>query len=184
MQRSMFLPSGYLVKNNASVQFSEFLDLNDLILGKPSIKASEPKETPKTSECPEENNYLEWMEDEMSNYLVPLSSIQKQKIVNSLKAESVPLLELVEDTLHDTTLNSKRPFLYHLSALILHYGHHDSGHFVAIRKVKYKTPNGIREAWFRVSDATVDRIHDIETDVFLHGSRFCYMLFYERGNKL
>jgi hypothetical protein len=160
----MYLPSGHLIKNNAPIEFPDVLDLNELVLGKPVL----PVLKPTTMKSDPEVGFM--MEDEMSNYMGPLKPVEKERIMESLPEA----LELVENVF------TKRPFRYRLASMILHYGHHDSGHFVALRRVKYKTPNGIREAWFRISDATVERIVDVENDVFYHGSRFCYMLFYQR----
>jgi hypothetical protein len=180
----MYLPSGHLVKNNAFIQIPEILDLNDLILGKvqiPSFRQNSSSDIPKSYKDLQ-NTPMEYELDEISNYFPPLTAELQKKILTDLHSNAVPALELVDtiETLHTAFKEPKRPFRYQLSALILHYGHHDAGHFIAIRRVKYRTPNGVKEAWFRVSDATVDRILDIENDVFYHGSRFCYMLFYER----
>jgi hypothetical protein len=180
----MYLPSGHLVKNNAFIQFPEVLDLNELILGKvsiPSFRQNSTVQVPK-SVTQTKNTPLHYEMDEISNYFPPITPELQKKILSELNHDSVPALELVEtfETSPSTVWEPQRPFRYQLSALILHYGHHDAGHFIAIRRVKYRTPSGMRDAWFRVSDATVDRILDIENDVFYHGSRFCYMLFYER----
>lgn len=71
---------------------------------------------------------------------------------------------------------SERPFIYKLTSVVLHYGQHDSGHFVTLRRIKHLNSY----IWFRLSDANVERIHDVQQEVFDHGSRYAYMLFYER----
>lgn len=65
-------------------------------------------------------------------------------------------------------------YLYQLNAVVLHYGSHDSGHFVAYRRVKQSET---QDAWFYISDRDVQQVD--ESRVFEHGCQFVYMLFYE-----
>jgi Ubiquitin carboxyl-terminal hydrolase len=118
-------------------------------------------------------------------------STNETLIQKKLDSVSLRVIQDVEDgkaNLHIekliTTIPSKvvqpappGPFIYKLSAVILHYGNHDSGHFVTLRRVIDASQ---REFWFRVSDADVERILDVDREVFEHGSRNAYMIFYER----
>lgn len=85
------------------------------------------------------------------------------------------------------------PYLYRLRAVILHYGSHDSGHFVTYRRVTPKStekssksnptrsnPNDDDDDWFRISDDRVESVRDLEGEVYGHGSGYVYMMFYER----
>lgn len=176
MQRSMYLPSGHLVKNNSSVAFAPVLDLNDFVIGKSFVKPILETKIPTTNlemttqetECKDDNETL-----------------TKAPLISEFHLQNVPPLEMTESNGPMFTLDKpKRPFIYQLKAIVLHYGHHESGHFVALRRCQYTTPKGVaKEIWFRVSDATVDRIVDIETEVYQHGSQFCYMLFYEKEHQ-
>jgi ubiquitin C-terminal hydrolase len=167
MQRSMILPSGHVVKNNAQIMFEKRLDLNDLILS-----GSVPDD---------ENKRL------ITQQFAKLSSLS----IKEEKPKQIPLvtvltpdtpstngikLEQIGSSLKQKKSMEDHPFHYQITAVILHYGHHESGHFVALRRV---IKNG-KEMWFRVSDSHVDRIVDVDGDVFEHGSRHAYMIFYER----
>ena len=69
---------------------------------------------------------------------------------------------------------SEKKCEYRLQSLILHYGGHDSGHFVAIRRFNNR--------WFYISDESVRLVHadEIQEIVFDRASYDVYMLFYEK----
>jgi ubiquitin C-terminal hydrolase len=76
-------------------------------------------------------------------------------------------------------------YLYKLNAVVLHYGSHDSGHFVTYRRfprdqntTKGKIPKA--EKWYAISDDHVRRIWDVQGEVFGYAAQFVYLLFYER----
>ena len=81
-------------------------------------------------------------------------------------------------------LESKvNPYIYALKAVVLHYGGHDSGHFVTYRRL-YGVDGAETHKWFRISDDRVDPVHDIEEEIFNYASGSVYMLFYEQGRWL
>lgn len=256
MQRSVYLPSGHLVKNNAAVSFPELLDLNEFVLGTPNtnhkifsvpqnvtgyfdklnsdIEAGLYKESVDVKGASAVNDKLEdivvGMKSELKNEInskittiekitssmekinssrkrkgkksingsdaalttekndintegapmgVSLNSVLKSTSINTNPENEMKIQASVEFPLASTNIkisNFPRPFLYHITAVVLHYGHHESGHFITLRKVRKNN----RDLWFRISDQDVERIRDIEMDVFRHGAMYAYMLFYER----
>ena len=156
LQRSVYLPNGRLVKNSAAVTFPDLLDLKEII---------------------ETNAFIDETFTPNFGFLNAVTNLGKQSVANN-------------DLIANANGNSmyyfpkvskyrKASHMYKLKSIILHYGHHEAGHFIAIRRVKYKTPDGMRESWFRISDSTVDKITDVDTEVFARGSNNVYMLFYE-----
>ena len=73
-------------------------------------------------------------------------------------------------------LPSTGSFKYRLQSFVLHYGNHDSGHFITYRRHLSETSN----AWVRISDESVEIVHDIQAQIVEHASQFVYMAFYER----
>ena len=150
LQRSVYLPNGRLVKNSAAVTFPDLLDLKDVI---------------------ETNAFIDDYATPNFGFFNAVTNLGKQSVANP-NGDSMYYFPKVSKS-------RKASHMYKLKSIILHYGHHESGHFIAIRRVKYKTPDGMREAWFRISDSTVDKITDADTEVFARGSNNVYMLFYE-----
>lgn len=203
MQRSMITPMGYVVKNNTRVVFPELLDFNDLMglpretfhavhatanpmvsLGDESpppleVSTNSPSTIPdnqstRIKDGVAKNNAKEIIKDEEAKKLKP--------VLQAKKVEPVP-----------------RPFIYKLKSVVIHYGTHDSGHFVAYRKfkqppirlqvknIKDKNSNTktyrdlpAEDMWFRISDSSVERVQSFQEDVLDHAGQFAYMLFYER----
>lgn len=171
MQRSLYLPSGHSVKNNAPVVFEDELDINSLVLNSFFAATATPSPSALTNSLgisPKSQEELMMQFASLSAELKLAQSKNTTTDVKKLKTSKVT-----------TDISEKKvgPFRYQLTAVILHYGHHESGHFVTLRKVKIQDANH----WFRCSDATIEKIVDVENDVFAHGSRFAYMLFYERN---
>ncbi|KAJ1342985.1 hypothetical protein BSLG_000936 [Batrachochytrium salamandrivorans] len=279
MQRSVYLPSGHLVKNNSRIVFRDVLDLNDMV-GMPSRSSGSLAHTLSTlgqaaragldaarmeayeedtdslslstvSSDLEVSGVKEAMDDHKavpatfvfnreeglhldshghserlghrSGFKLGVedppasmsmeettdhgignagSSVQWRSSLGRLQPALTDMMEdaiprhvsHVNDSMHpqsedglgqvDASYQS-RPFVYRLRAAILHYGSHDSGHFVTYRK--FKMPSCVEddegvatEVWFRISDDRVDLVSDVETEVFGHGSQYAYMLYYER----
>ncbi|KAI9175925.1 ubiquitin-specific protease ubp1 [Blastocladiella emersonii ATCC 22665] len=61
--------------------------------------------------------------------------------------------------------------LYHLTAVVVHYGRHEFGHYIAYRRA----PGG--RGWLRVSDDRADPVH---RDEVLRSGDDAVMVFYER----
>lgn len=112
---------------------------------------------------------------------IPLKALEKDSIKEETpqNVQEFPGIETVKEVPR-IILKPKLRFIYEAAAVILHYGHHEAGHFVTLRKIKHTTENGTKDIWYRISDATIDRVTDVENDVFLHGSQYAYMIFYER----
>ncbi|KAJ3148715.1 hypothetical protein HDU89_004565 [Geranomyces variabilis] len=98
----------------------------------------------------------------------------------------------------DFTKAPPYPYIYRLAAVVLHYGSHDSGHFVTLRRMhaprlpgdppaasspKTSSHSGVSDAdgsvWYSISDSRVDLVRDFETEVIGHGGQHAYMLLYE-----
>jgi hypothetical protein len=189
MQRSVYLPSGRLIKNNVPVNFPMELDLTEFVI------APNQRIVPYSHEhSPEVHVGLKGGDSkDIFNDIQNSSSIDESK---GLDNAEIPIVQdamkktdaskpetqysFLSDFLKEDRNARQSPYIYKLKAVILHYGHHESGHFIALRRVKYKSRRGIQEAWFRVSDASVERIEDIDHEISTHGSRYVYMLFYER----
>ena len=149
--RSIFLPSGHVVKNNARVIFNQTLDLNNLL---------------KTN-----SHFYQSLHDSKS--FVKTESKHKKSSKsnrkNNLKSSKVEKSVAVSSN------------LYKLKAIILHYGSHDSGHFITIRKATGTIDGVYKEMWFRISDSHVDHIPDDKVDeAFEQASQNAYMFFYEK----
>ncbi|KAJ3157456.1 hypothetical protein HDU86_003348 [Geranomyces michiganensis] len=99
--------------------------------------------------------------------------------------------------IHPTT-QPPYPYIYRLQAVVLHYGTHNSGHFVTLRRVhmprspgdplsasspKTFSHSGLSDSdgsvWYSISDSRVDLVRDFEAEVIGHGGQHAYMLLYE-----
>jgi ubiquitin carboxyl-terminal hydrolase 30 len=107
---------------------------------------------------------------QLESILEPIFSSHGEPLVGSVSDLSLdePKLEFIPPA--DQTTNKR--YVYTLSCAILHYGSHDSGHFVAIRK--YVKNN--RTLWYRVSDESVTLVDE---SIFSGIGKNVYMLFYE-----
>jgi hypothetical protein len=176
LQRSIYLPeTGHTLKNNAGVAFEKILDLNPFFLPNTVTAKSVTR-----SDFAETFLELQKQLGQKSALAGESSSIEPGRPVDAGKPQSIiPKNELSASI--SPRIDCAGPFVYHLTSVILHYGHHDSGHFVTLRRVVVGKKNGVEEVvWFRISDAHVERIADVSTDVFGHGDKYVYMLFYER----
>ncbi|RKP11960.1 hypothetical protein BJ684DRAFT_12187 [Piptocephalis cylindrospora] len=70
---------------------------------------------------------------------------------------------------------SSRPIRYRLTSVIVHYGSHEDGHYVAFRRGIHGDGATGEEVWWRVSDSRVDRV---SLQQVLRENP--YILFYER----
>ncbi|KAL2915147.1 ubiquitin-specific protease ubp1 [Polyrhizophydium stewartii] len=211
MQRSVYLPSGHLVKNNARVVFHDVLDMNDLagipgrqgaavaqMLSKASGSRSQSAEGPATlaggrggldhrrSRIPVDG-LAESSDDDAPPGLAPVESdhesadvrmvdvhmVDEQLERHPAEPPSPPAVQIPDgpdagfgdstaldaddvrgrddagvgasDASADVPELQPRPFLYRLRAVIVHYGSHDSGHFVTYRKFRQPPVEGASE---------------------------------------
>ncbi|KAI8849528.1 hypothetical protein BC829DRAFT_432521 [Chytridium lagenaria] len=202
MQRSIYLPSGHVMKNNCRVVFGEYLDISAFctygrngadavsaagVAGVLERLANIGKNVEDDAPPP-----LEDMEEVKPVLQVKTAAKSRRKKKGGLVGGSVenmslyvsdsertdsggdtttvaPDLEFSEDdarvemgedtpisvampdgdvesesTLRDTT-PYVYPYLYRLHAAVLHYGSHDSGHFVTYRRVPHPTSREAKE---------------------------------------
>jgi ubiquitin C-terminal hydrolase len=86
-----------------------------------------------------------------------------------------------EGFLHSTT--TKKHLIYELTAVILHQGNENGGHFTSFRRVSSENGNNFARGpynsqWFHISD---DRVRPVSLQDVL--SSCAYMLFYERKTR-
>ena len=91
---------------------------------------------------------------------------------NQVQEDEPPSLSLVDspklqDISHVLSRKSYR-LHYTLSSAILHFGSHDSGHFITIKKVG--------DMWYRISDESVEKFNP---SLLQNMASHVYMLFYE-----
>ncbi|EGF82876.1 hypothetical protein BATDEDRAFT_86340 [Batrachochytrium dendrobatidis JAM81] len=238
MQRSVYLPTGQLIKNNSRIVFHDILDLNSLV-GIPSRSSTSvarmlsmmKHNTVVEKHCADKTGSDDLFSDTTESLSTDLESPSLENAthtalpsvtslagrfdtpqldthIESDPSHSTSLLDQCVDThldhssvlsTHDTTNRNPvfvesnttdvdiqpRPFVYHLKAVILHYGSHDSGHFVTYRTFQMPPSSTHPDqagpnVWFRISDDRVDLVSDVEGEVFGHGGQYAYMLYYER----
>ncbi|KAI8915542.1 hypothetical protein EDD86DRAFT_196296, partial [Gorgonomyces haynaldii] len=144
MQRSIFLPNGYSAKNHCAVEFPQTLNLTRLF--------SKPMPTP-WKQTPPETNVVPSVEQNI-NEPPPLESVS-------------PVSE--EQTLEMLLNEYRNPnLIYQLTAAVLHFGSHDSGHFITIKR--------IGNTWYNISDENVRKTSVFALD---NAGAQVYMLFYE-----
>jgi ubiquitin carboxyl-terminal hydrolase 1 len=157
MQRSMFLPNGAAYKNNIRIMFDEVLDLSSIT-------------THPVHKVPINTKGTTIIRQRDPLYFGRLTSCWNHAD-NTVK-EEVEEQKIVE------------PLLYELKSVVLHYGSHESGHFVALRRIDVPDEEDegkkIRKRWYRISDDKVTLVNHFHEEVLEHGSYYVYMLFYER----
>lgn len=151
MQRSVFLYSGSVVKNNCVVELSEFLDLTGV--------------TVCGSGQGEEECYFGRELGEAHGWTGSLSVSQDDKKVAPITAPD----DAPEEK--ETRTNTKARGMYVMVAVVVHYGTHESGHFVTYRRIR-------SGQWVCVSDESVQVV--TQKNVFEMASRYAYLVFYER----
>ncbi|KAG1380394.1 hypothetical protein G6F60_001742 [Rhizopus arrhizus] len=187
LSRSVYHPSGNIQKNHCRVHFSEYLDLAPfttngyLNTSDPGTSLSSPPATPilhRTSRASlvylrnmaNGHRFTHSQKDGLSIALMSNKETDRP-IQNALPSYIVPV---------------NRAIQYRLCAVIVHYGSHDSGHFVTYRRKKLPTGHEVRSPlgdskprpatkFWRCSDEVIEEV-DLE-DVLQSEA---YMLFYER----
>lgn len=139
-------------------------------------------------------------------YSMLKGKIDDSLLVDKVEDETIPDGPTLEAAVEDSpVLNSLH---YRLVSLVLHYGSHDSGHFVTLRRFTHiqsditklrgyehllgpefqeyviehdnTHPSEQEDVWYRISDERVDRVRDVDYDVYIHGAEHVYLLFYEK----
>lgn len=69
--------------------------------------------------------------------------------------------------------------LYRLNACVMHYGAHDSGHFVCYRRL-YQSSTSKESRWIRCSDESLRLVENPSAEIFKNGQSDIYMLYYSK----
>ncbi|EPB82466.1 hypothetical protein HMPREF1544_10805 [Mucor circinelloides 1006PhL] len=190
ISRSIYHPSGMIQKNHCQVEFSETLDLAPyttngyLNTTEPTASLSSPPPTPVLPHTRTSRTSLVYLRNMANGHRfthhqqdglgVALLNNNKEDrpIQNALPSLSV--------------VPVSRAIQYKLCAVIVHYGNHNSGHFVTYRRKKLPTGHEVRSPlsetkprpptkFWRCSDEVIEEV-DLETVL----QSEAYMLFYER----
>ncbi len=172
MQRSIFDYTGNILKNNCRIDYPEYLDIQEFSTCTDGLYFK-PREMAEASSW---KNSLD----------IKIEEAMSRNSSNNASNNSLPEKNMKESDGLALNDNFKEyMYLYRLNAVVLHYGSHDSGHFVTYRRFpkKQRTSSGKSskaEKWYAISDDHVRRISDVQGEVFGYAAQFVYLLFYER----
>ncbi|KAI9208455.1 uncharacterized protein BJ171DRAFT_454932 [Polychytrium aggregatum] len=170
MQRSVFLPTGAVVKNNCRVLFSNFLDLTPFSTGTSGsgITSQQQPWSPAEPKLSPANG-------------VPSAHPVNGTAVNASGAEDGPSSDGPPPEETDASEHEKLPArtpavarnanLFQLRAVVLHYGSHDSGHFVTYRRVSAPSPNQFTESSDEAGHTSTSSVEEEEEAVEIRGLR-------------
>lgn len=192
LSRSVYHPSGIVQKNHCNVKFPEYLDLapyttNGFLNTTDPMAAlsSPPSNGPSTQQSRTSRTSLVYLRNMAAGH----------RYVHGRDGLNVALVSKDEDSqrpiqnaLPSLSYNPVRSIPYRLTAVIVHYGGHESGHFITYRRKKLPTGHDIRRPlaedgstrepptkFWRCSD---EMIEEVDIDTVLASE--AYMLFYER----
>lgn len=165
MQRSIFDYMGNVIKNNCRVDYSEYLDIKDFCTCSDGYYFN-------PMEMADASNWKESLDVRSDEVMASRST--SNDTTSAFKESFSPVAK--------ENSNEEYIYLYKLNAVVLHYGSHDSGHFVTYRRFPRKLSNSKTkgEKWYAISDDHVRRIWDVQGEVFGYATQFVYLLFYER----
>ncbi|GAN02916.1 cysteine proteinase [Mucor ambiguus] len=190
ISRSIYHPSGMIQKNHCQVEFSEFLDLAPyttngyLNTTEPTASLSSPPPTPVLPHTRTSRTSLVYLRNMANGHR--FTHHQQDglgvALLNSNK-EDRPIQNALPSL---SVVPVSRAIQYKLCAVIVHYGNHNSGHFVTYRRKKLPTGHEVRSPlselkprpptkFWRCSDEVIEEV-DLETVL----KSEAYMLFYER----
>lgn len=196
VSRSIYHPSGIIQKNHCKVKFPEYLDLAPyttngyLNTHEPTASLSSPPPTPilphnavRTS-----RTSLVYLRNMTSGHRFIHQSCERGDglgvaLLNANHKEDRPVQNALPSL---SIVPVSRSIQYKLCAVIVHYGNHDSGHFITYRRKKLPTGHEVRSPlndakpkpptkFWRCSDEVIEEV-DLETVL----QSEAYMLFYER----
>jgi Ubiquitin carboxyl-terminal hydrolase len=171
----------YVSKNHCAVYVPHMLDLTSIVEVRlnsdwDSSKPAVPEQVAPTKNEALANSTVSPKKDSVTGDSLSVATEDRSHVPKVTDTEPVeadgPVLEEAEDQqtasslLKDIIATNKR-FQYRLKSVILHYGGHDSGHFVALKSL-----DGI---WYHISDANVTRVGD---NIEQYASNV-FMVFYE-----
>jgi Ubiquitin carboxyl-terminal hydrolase len=194
LSRSVYHPSGHVQKNHCRVRFSEEIDLAPfttngfLNTADPQSSLSTPQpSSASTSNDDSQNNGNSYVSSRRNFVYLRNMALGHRSLAGG-DGLNVALGKKPMDTFRPSfsvPIPTTRPVKYRLQAMIVHYGSHDSGHFVTFRRKRLptghqvmrpgETPAPEEPKFWRVSDDSVDEV-DLATVL----SSEAYMLFYER----
>ncbi|OBZ88890.1 Ubiquitin carboxyl-terminal hydrolase 30 [Choanephora cucurbitarum] len=191
LSRSIYHPSGIVQKNHCQVEFSEYLDLAPyttngyLNTSEPTASLSSPPPTPVLPHTRTSRTSLVYLRNMTGGHRfthshqdgLGVALLGNPKESDRVVQNALPSLSVVPVS---------RAIQYKLCAAIVHYGSHDSGHFVTYRRKKLPTGHEVRSPlneakpkpptkFWRCSDEIIEEV-DLETVL----KSEAYMLFYER----
>lgn len=190
VSRSIYHPSGMIQKNHCQVEFSEYLDLAPyttngyLNTTEPTASLSSPPPTPVLPHTRTSRTSLVYLRNMANGHR--FTHHQQDglgvALLNSNK-EDRPIQNALPSL---SVVPVSRAIQYKLCAVIVHYGNHNSGHFVTYRRKKLPTGHEVRSPlseskprpptkFWRCSDEVIEEV-DLETVL----KSEAYMLFYER----
>ncbi|KAI8374368.1 uncharacterized protein BYT42DRAFT_576118 [Radiomyces spectabilis] len=189
LSRSIYHPSGYVQKNTCNIRFPEYLDIAPYTTNG-FLNTNDPKAA---MNSPPPSNIIPQTRTSRTSLVYLRNMAGGHRFVHGRDGLNVALMNKEED--HQPIQNAlpslitqvSRPVMYRLNAVIVHYGSHESGHFVTYRRKKLPTGHEVRDPldnglkkkerskFWRCSDEIIDEV-DIE-DVLKSEA---YMLFYER----
>lgn len=190
ISRSIYHPSGMIQKNHCQVEFSEYLDLAPyttngyLNTTEPTASLSSPPPTPVLPHTRTSRTSLVYLRNMANGHR--FTHHQQDglgvALLNSNK-EDRPIQNALPSL---SVVPVSRAIQYKLCAVIVHYGNHNSGHFVTYRRKKLPTGHEVRSPlseskprpptkFWRCSDEVIEEV-DLETVL----KSEAYMLFYER----
>jgi len=192
LSRSVYHPSGHVQKNHCRVRFTEEIDLAPFTTNgflntvDPQSSLSTPQPSSSTNDDAHHNGNS--CISSRRNFVYLRNMAIGHRSLPGGDGLNVALGKKPLDTLRPSfsvPIPTTRPVKYRLQAMIVHYGSHDSGHFVTFRRKRLPTGHQVMRPgeapveeevkFWRVSDDTVDEV-DLATVL----SSEAYMLFYER----
>ncbi|KAK4514144.1 uncharacterized protein ATC70_006154 [Mucor velutinosus] len=192
ISRSIYHPSGMIQKNYCQVEFSEYLDLAPyttngyLNTAEPTASLSSPSPTPVLPHTRTSRTSLVYLRNMANGYRFThhqQDGLGVALLNNNNNKEDRPIQNALPSL---SVVPVSRAIQYKLCAVIVHYGNHNSGHFVTYRRKKLPTGHEVRSPlseskprpptkFWRCSDEVIEEV-DLETVL----KSEAYMLFYER----
>lgn len=192
LSRSVYHPSGFVQKNHCQVRFPEYLDIAPyttngyLNTTDPSASMSTPATSSTTPQSRMSRTSLVYLRNMAAGHRFVHG--QRDGLNVALKEEPGQSDHTVQNALPSWTLPVSRAVPYRLSAVVVHYGSHESGHFITFRRKKFPTGHDVRRPFSDDGDypeppskfwqCSDDSIEEVDIDTVLASE--AYMLFYER----
>ncbi|ORY93769.1 hypothetical protein BCR43DRAFT_444030 [Syncephalastrum racemosum] len=192
LSRSVYHPSGFVQKNHCQVRFPEYLDIASyttngyLNTTDPSASMSTPATSNTVPQSRMSRTSLVYLRNMAAGHRFVHG--QRDGLNVALKEESGQSDHPVQNALPSWTLPVNRAVPYRLSAVVVHYGSHESGHFITFRRKKFPTGHDVRRPFSDEADypeppskfwqCSDDSIEEVDIDTVLASE--AYMLFYER----